>query len=165
MGEMMASLSEASIMVICLDEFQEYDWNGRLFVRTREDACLFRSTLELLELMEENYDELDYPQMSMNNRRFSSSVGTEYETDHTKQREDFRPAERGKRAVVLSKEDLEQKRGGTATILVRVQYRQRATWQGQVTWLEKNRTVSFRSALELLKLIDSVENGKESWWI
>ncbi|NBK91634.1 hypothetical protein D5278_06500 [bacterium 1XD21-13] len=65
----------------------------------------------------------------------------------------------------MSKEDLEQKRGGKATFLVRVQYRQRATWQGQVTWLEKNRTVSFRSALELLKLIDSVENGKESWWI
>lgn len=28
------------------------------------------------------------------------------------------------------------------------------TWQGKVTWAEKNRSQYFRSALELLKLMD-----------
>jgi len=39
--------------------------------------------------------------------------------------------------------------------LVSIKYTQHYTWQGTVTWVEKNRTVPFRSALELLKLIDS----------
>lgn len=42
-----------------------------------------------------------------------------------------------------------------ATFMVRIQYRQNATWQGQVTWAEKQQTMLFRSALELLKLMDS----------
>ncbi len=31
-----------------------------------------------------------------------------------------------------------------------------ATWQGQVTWLNKKETRSFRSMLELIKLMDTV---------
>ena len=30
-----------------------------------------------------------------------------------------------------------------------------ATWQGSVTWAEKKQTANFRSALELIKLMDS----------
>ena len=33
--------------------------------------------------------------------------------------------------------------------------RQNATWQGSVTWVEKKEKQQFRSALELLKLIES----------
>ena len=52
----------------------------------------------------------------------------------------------------------------SATFIVRIQYRQNASWQGQVTWAEENKTASFRSALELLKLIDSTEAVQtESW--
>ena len=40
------------------------------------------------------------------------------------------------------------------TFLVHIQFRQKETWQGQVTWAEENKTVSFRSALELLRLLD-----------
>ena len=29
-----------------------------------------------------------------------------------------------------------------------------ATWQGQVTWLDKKETMSFRSRLEVIKLMD-----------
>ena len=31
-----------------------------------------------------------------------------------------------------------------------------ATWQGQVTWLDEKETKSFRSLLELIKLMDEV---------
>lgn len=163
MGETVESLSEASVTVICLDRFQEYDWSGRLYVRSKAEACFFRSTLELFELMEENYDKLDYPQASMNNRRFSSNAGTRREKRGTEQKSDrnFRVSRKGEQPVVLSKEDLQKKRGERATFLVRVQYRQSATWQGRATWVEKNRTSSFRSALELLKLIDNAKTEKE----
>ena len=41
------------------------------------------------------------------------------------------------------------------TFVVQVISAQNATWQGVVTWAEDKRKQPFRSALELLKLIDS----------
>ena len=40
------------------------------------------------------------------------------------------------------------------TFEITVMFRQHATWQGQILWLEKNLRQNFRSVLELLKLID-----------
>lgn len=39
--------------------------------------------------------------------------------------------------------------------MVQILDRQNATWQGTVTWTDTGRKATFRSALELLKLIDS----------
>lgn len=50
---------------------------------------------------------------------------------------------------------------GKGTFIVHVRYRQNATWQGDVIWAEKNERQGFRSALELLKLIDSALDGEE----
>lgn len=41
------------------------------------------------------------------------------------------------------------------SFLVRILDTQNATWQGTVIWTEEDRTVSFRSALELIRLLDS----------
>ena len=40
------------------------------------------------------------------------------------------------------------------TFVVRILDRKNATWQGSVTWTEQQNVQYFRSALELLKLID-----------
>ncbi|MCI8402048.1 MAG: hypothetical protein HFI38_08205 [Lachnospiraceae bacterium] len=55
----------------------------------------------------------------------------------------------------MNEDGIEKKYDNKATFLVHIQYRNNATWQGQVTWVDKKKTMSFRSALELLKLIDS----------
>ena len=44
--------------------------------------------------------------------------------------------------------------GQLATFAVRVLFRQNASWQGEVTWLEGKREESFRSVLELILLMD-----------
>lgn len=63
----------------------------------------------------------------------------------------------------MSYEEVMSKRGDLGTFLVHVQYRQNATWQGQVTWVDQKQTQSFRSALELIKLIDSaLEHTKQT---
>lgn len=53
--------------------------------------------------------------------------------------------------------------GKKGTFVVHVQYRENATWQGEVVWAERKESLKFRSALELLRLIDSAlditENG------
>ena len=51
------------------------------------------------------------------------------------------------------------------TFIVKVHECQNATWQGSISWTERGVTKHFRSALELIKLIDSAldeEEGKSS---
>lgn len=49
--------------------------------------------------------------------------------------------------------------------IIDIRYRKNATWQGEVLWVDQNKQCSFRSALELLKLIegalDRAESGEE----
>ena len=40
------------------------------------------------------------------------------------------------------------------TFIVKIEYCQRGTWQGRVIWAEENRSERFRSALELVRLMD-----------
>ena len=42
------------------------------------------------------------------------------------------------------------------TFVIKILNKQHSTWQGSVTWVEEQRTQNFRSALELLKMIDGV---------
>lgn len=45
--------------------------------------------------------------------------------------------------------------GKVATFSVQVMFRMNSTWQGRVTWLEGQQSQSFRSALELMMLMNS----------
>jgi NADPH:quinone reductase-like Zn-dependent oxidoreductase len=45
--------------------------------------------------------------------------------------------------------------GAQGTFVIRILNRQNATWQGIVTCVDKKEDQSFRSLLELIKLIDS----------
>ncbi len=49
-----------------------------------------------------------------------------------------------------------------STFVVKVEYCQRGTWQGKVIWAEENQTVRFRSALELLRLINEVVGSEQA---
>lgn len=67
--------------------------------------------------------------------------------------------------------DLLAKHGDLGTFIIHVQHRQNSSWQGCITWMETNKTVSFRSVWEMIKLIagalDTVseqEGGGEPYW-
>lgn len=69
---------------------------------------------------------------------------------------------------------LSQKKGLNTgeTFVINVKCRQNHTWQGTVKWIEGQKEVPFRSALELIKLIDSAievvdeeeNNAEEAMW-
>lgn len=59
---------------------------------------------------------------------------------------------------------MEAKKNEKGTFLVKILFRQKETWQGQVTWAEENKTVSFRSALELLRLLDEAGESNGRTW-
>ncbi|MEZ3433507.1 MAG: hypothetical protein K1W34_02540 [Lachnospiraceae bacterium] len=54
-----------------------------------------------------------------------------------------------------------EKHGDIGTFVIRVQHRQHSSWQGRVTWLEEDKSVYFRSVLELIKIIDGVLDKAE----
>ena len=58
--------------------------------------------------------------------------------------------------MIMGKSDASKK----GTFIVKVEYCQNESWQGQVIWAEENRSVRFRSALELMKLIRQGEYCK-----
>jgi hypothetical protein len=57
------------------------------------------------------------------------------------------------------------------TFVIKVIYRQNATWQGSIQWIEGKQTQQFRSELEMLKLMDEAmrlttgnsQDGDASW--
>lgn len=51
-----------------------------------------------------------------------------------------------------------------ASFLVRIQYRQNASWQGTIQWLEEKKTRRFRSELEMMMLIHEAVQTKVSSW-
>mgnify|MGYP000121549684 CR=1 FL=1 len=53
-------------------------------------------------------------------------------------------------------EDMEKFSGkaGGSTFLIRIYFKQHANWQGTIQWLETNKTVPFRSVLELISLLN-----------
>lgn len=55
-------------------------------------------------------------------------------------------------------DSITKKRG---TFLLTIYNRQNATWQGTVTWVDRNEKRQFRSALELIKLIESALDEAE----
>ena len=72
----------------------------------------------------------------------------------------------------MSDENLLSKHGDIGTFIVRVQHRQNSSWQGRLTWMEQDKTISFRSVWEMIKLIESAvdtvsqqeEADKPAWF-
>ena len=103
--------------------------------------------ITLVKTIDGIFDEGEYPQATMKCRGFGkrAAAATKKSTEESKDISD--PT---KLCPVMS-----NARGKKATFGVRVMFRQNASWQGTLCWLEKNREESFRSVLELMMLIDS----------
>ncbi len=57
------------------------------------------------------------------------------------------------------------KKPGGATFIVKIQHRQNASWQGQLTWAEEGKTSNYRSIWEMIKLMESaLPPEKEPEW-
>ena len=53
-------------------------------------------------------------------------------------------------------------RGNAATFEMRILFRQHASWQGELLWMEKNTRQSFRSVLEMITLMDSALRAEDA---
>ena len=49
----------------------------------------------------------------------------------------------------------------TGTSIVNIMRQDNATWQGELTWADKNQKKNFRSTLELIKMMDEALSDNE----
>lgn len=137
-----------NLVALCIDKRLDADYNGKVYDQYHEEPVRFRGMLDALRCVEFYLDRMDFPQRSTVQRTFRKQAIV---------LDDY-----GKRPVreeIMS--NLENKKGEEGTFIVQVKYRQNATWQGQVVWAEKNKKMYFRSALELLRLIDDAMQSEE----
>jgi len=95
----------------------------------------FQNLTQLLLLIDDLQDNLSFPQESMESRSFCRGAP-----------KPFRPVAAGGEAGKLPK----------ATFKINIMFRQNASWQGGIVWMEQGMESQFRSALELIMLMDSV---------
>lgn len=137
--------SAPSLVCVCVDTA---NMAGRLYHKYEKEAVPFRTVSELLDQMDELFDRINYPQSSTKQRTFFAT-----KDKRETQKEAVQMADTGE---ILGHS------GDKATFIVHVRYRQNATWQGDVLWAEKKDRINFRSALELLKLMDSALDEAET---
>ena len=119
--------------VVCVDSYDGHVLNGRLYNPHLPEGTSFRSAMEFLLRMEDLLDDMRFPQSFSAVRSFGPAP----------------------ERTAASPPAAERQEGRRATFAVRVLFRQNASWQGSLTWLEEDREESFRSVLELLLLMHS----------
>lgn len=130
--------NEYRTTLVCVDSYEQGILAGRLYNPYLSEGASFHSLMEFLRIMEELLDGMNFPQPFTSIRSFQGAQG----------REKANPPE----------EMLQE--GKRGTFAVRVIFRQNSSWQGSVTWLEQGAEESFRSALELLLMMDSALREK-----
>ena len=134
-------------MVLCLDNYDRKVMRGRMYHPVCEEGVYFSSTMELLCEMESMCDAIAYPKASLEQRRFQKTEKVSLSLMQQRTREHIH----------------RERRGALGTFLIRVCFRQNASWQGTVQWLETGKELKFRSTLELLMMMDSALTGKTDW--
>lgn len=135
-------------VVLCIDYYDPGETKARIYHRYSKEAAEISSLEEMIFYMEDFFNKINFP-----------FPGTEERSFRTVKKE----AEEKERMIkVMEDEELLEKHGEAGTFIIRVQQRQHSSWQGLVTWVDENKTVSFRSALELIKLIDGALSEEKS---
>lgn len=127
-----------NLINICIDSVEDGEMTGKIYHCYSEEAIAFSNIIRMIETVEEFFDCLQFPQAATQTRSF-----------HRKESVQGQKLEKK-----LEQEQILQMRGQKGTFLLNVKYRQNSSWQGSVTWVDEQREQYFRSALELLKLID-----------
>lgn len=130
-------------VVFCVDGWEKYGiFHARMFHGYRTDALDIRSFEELIFEMGRLFDDIQFPRASVRERRFIEENMTPIPGRIRKER-------------IMSDKNLLAQHGDIGTFIIRVQQRQNSTWQGRITWVEEDKTLHFRSLLEMIKLIES----------
>lgn len=131
--------NEYRTTIVCIDSYENSIPAGRFYNPYDPRGESFYGLTRLLARVTDLLDAMDFPQSFTVARSFVST-----------------PADPGRPPEETIQE------GKLATFSLEILFRQNATWQGTVTWLEGGKSQSFRSVLELVFLMDSALRGSIS---
>ena len=131
-----------NLVCVCVNYVDERHAGGKIFTNYSSDPMDFYDLGALVIDVDAFYDSINFPQASVKLRSFPTKNQT------------YNPWSEVIGMSEMKDINISEHRGQIATFLVQVQYRQNATWQGSLMWVEKNQKRNFRSALELIKLMD-----------
>lgn len=134
--------NEYRTTVVCIDSYDDKVPVGRFYNPIRAGGTAFSSMPQFLIEMEDLLDGMKFPQSFDAVRGFTRP-----------------PVPYTGSGPAAGEQD---RSGKLATFAVRVIFRQNASWQGSVTWLEGGQEESFRSVLELVLLMDSALCSEQS---
>lgn len=139
--------------MIQIASFEEGCITGFFYHPFTNRGAEFFSELELLQMMDQWMNHIEYPQSTVRYRDFMKRKKRNPKGD-----EELMDSEALKDSQVLSpvgNPDCLRSGDSRATFIVRVQFRQNATWQGNIQWADAQRSKPFRSVLEMLTLMNS----------
>lgn len=135
--------NEYRTTIVCVDSYEEGILSGRFYNPFRDEETRFQSWSQFLVGMEQMLDEMRFPQSFTAARSFGPPG---YAGGQDQEQGSARSAK--------------SKNGSVGTFSVRILFRQNASWQGSVAWLEGGQEESFRSVLELILLMNSALKGE-----
>ena len=124
-------------ILICVDSYSESLFKGCIYHGSFSDGKTFDNLMQLLHIIESTLDDTGFPRATTEKRRFGA----------------FTPPEKGDESD--ERHDFATKKGKLASFKLKIMFRQNASWQGSLAWLESNTEEPFRSALEMIMLMDS----------
>lgn len=129
-----------NVVTLRVTSYHERCLKGILSSALFQGELVFRSTIELLCQLESLMDQTKLPQRNEESRVFRPAV---------------QPVGGGTRVAA------EEKVPVIACFQLSIMFRQNATWQGCLFWVNQGTEAHFRSVLELLTLINSALSTKE----
>ena len=142
-------------IVVCVDQVSRPHISGVFYHNYSLEGTPFADLEQLLFRMESLFNELGFPYPSTNERRFQAEDSAPTPPSAESSAQTKRYTEPEKREQIMRDEELLTKHGDLGSFIIRVQHRQNSSWQGRITWVEKNQTVYFRSVWEMIKLIEN----------
>jgi hypothetical protein len=103
-----------------------------------EEPVVFENAIQLVLLIDELQDAICFPHESMRTRSFADS-------------ENPKPAREKRTADEAGMTG----RSPLASFKLNIMFRQNASWQGSIVWIDNRTESQFRSLLELIVLLDS----------
>ena len=128
-------------VVLCVDSYAPNHISGTFWHGYREDGISFSNWDQMVQRMEQFFDDIQFPFPSTTFRTFEKT-GNE-------------PQHRQEKKKIMADEEVLRHRGELGSFVVRVQHRQNSSWQGRITWIEEDKTVYFRSIWEMIKLVEN----------
>ena len=126
---------------LCVDDTSEGNFVGRIYHFYSKDALLFTDLSSCINTIEAVLDAVGYPDNTVRDRVFKKGTSRKLALDFDK---DVRQQ---------SINELAGKSGKMHTVIMCVNSRNNASWQGEAYVKEEDKVISYKSALDLVRQV------------